>query len=129
MPYLPTHDLYAEQLFPLDLGYALYEPDPGDSENEVRIGDIGYILNGGFERVASLFALGNGVNVVVEEKFRRIRAYGDIPGHVLSSKNIQSMGTHAGLAANANEHFNMSFGYTRKSTSGASLIKKISSDR
>ena len=90
--YLPTHELYAEQLLPLNLGFALYEPDPGPGKEEVRIGDLGYVLNGRFERIASVFKLGNGVDKTVEEEFQAINIYGDIDGRVLSSKSIRSVG-------------------------------------
>ena len=90
--YLPTHELYAEQLLPLNLGFALYEPDPGPGKEEFRIGDLGYILNGRFERIASVFKLGNGVDKTVEEEFQAINIYGDIDGRVLSSKSIRSVG-------------------------------------
>ena len=40
-------DTYAEQLFPQGHGYPLWMPDPDPSAGEVRIGDVGWIDQGG----------------------------------------------------------------------------------
>ncbi|KAL5512442.1 hypothetical protein ACEPAG_3434 [Sanghuangporus baumii] len=44
---LPPHELYALKLQCLDLGYALFEPNPNGSYDFVRIGDVGYISEDG----------------------------------------------------------------------------------
>ncbi|KAL5500947.1 hypothetical protein ACEPAH_9334 [Sanghuangporus vaninii] len=44
---LPPHELYALKLQCLDLGYAVFEPNPNGSYDFVRIGDAGYISEDG----------------------------------------------------------------------------------
>ncbi|OCB89622.1 hypothetical protein A7U60_g3220 [Sanghuangporus baumii] len=44
---LPPHELYSLKLQCLDLGYALFEPNPNGSYDFVRIGDVGYISEDG----------------------------------------------------------------------------------
>ncbi|KLO14144.1 hypothetical protein SCHPADRAFT_329866 [Schizopora paradoxa] len=122
--YLPTHELYAEQLLPLNLGYGLYEPDPGPGKEEIRIGDLGYILNGRFERIASVFTQGNGVENTVDEEFRAVNIYGDIDGRVLSSKSIRSVGVDGEASGGTSVPLGMSVRFSCEATSGASLIKK-----
>lgn len=41
-------DIYAEKLFPLGYGHPLWIPEPSREFGEVRIGDIGYLLDGRF---------------------------------------------------------------------------------
>ncbi|KAI5118155.1 hypothetical protein M0805_000534 [Coniferiporia weirii] len=52
----PDFDVYAHQLFSLNHGYGLYEPDPGGQYDRVRVGDVGYVLYGGFQRLFNIFA-------------------------------------------------------------------------
>ena len=44
------HDIYAAQLAALGHGYALWVPEPRSYE-EVRIGDVGYLLGGALYRL------------------------------------------------------------------------------
>jgi hypothetical protein len=50
----PTHyDTYREELgqkYP-GFGYALWEPDPGDENPQVKVGDVGFIRQGRFHRL------------------------------------------------------------------------------
>lgn len=40
--------VYAEQLLPRGHGYPLWIPEPDTTDNQVRIGDVGYIWEGSF---------------------------------------------------------------------------------
>lgn len=44
---LPPHELYALKLQCLDLGVALFEPNPNGAYDFVRIGDVGYVSEDG----------------------------------------------------------------------------------
>lgn len=47
MPKLSPHELYSVKLSHLNLGYALFEPDPNGAYDHVRVGDVGYISDDG----------------------------------------------------------------------------------
>jgi len=50
-PFTMAHyDTYREQLANLYHGYALWEPGPGGLYDQVRVGDVGFILHGHFTR-------------------------------------------------------------------------------
>lgn len=51
----PQFDIYAHQLFGLNHGYGLYEPDPAGQYDRIRVGDVGYVLFGGFQRLFNCF--------------------------------------------------------------------------
>ena len=51
----PAHCTYANQLQSLRKGYALFEPSPGIAYDKVRVGDVGYILEGKFMRFFNIF--------------------------------------------------------------------------
>ncbi len=53
---MDAFDIYAEQLYGLNKGYALYEPDPAGQYDRVRIGDVGYTQFGYFHRAFNIFA-------------------------------------------------------------------------
>lgn len=44
-------DVYAKQLFHFGYGHPLWEPELKQGSGEVLIGDVGYLLNGGFYRI------------------------------------------------------------------------------
>jgi hypothetical protein len=44
------YDTYREQLANLYHGYALWEPGPGNLYDQVRVGDVGFVLHGHFLR-------------------------------------------------------------------------------
>jgi hypothetical protein len=44
------YDTYREQLATLYHGYALWEPGPGNLYDQVRVGDVGFVLHGHFIR-------------------------------------------------------------------------------
>lgn len=100
---LPTFELYAEQLHPLQLGYALYEPNPDLGEDEVRVGDIGYIFHGRFVRIASVFESGHGISAV-DEAFHRISSFADLDSGVLSSESVRSERFELEASASVNPH-------------------------
>ena len=52
---MSTHRTYAKQLEILGYGYALYEPNPMDDYDRVRVGDVGYLLEGKFMRLFNIF--------------------------------------------------------------------------
>lgn len=84
-----TFDLYSEQLNPLKLGHALYEPEPDEGEGEVQIGDVGYFLYGRFTRFSSLFTSDHGVPAV-EERFRKIKKLANLDKGVMASRSVLS---------------------------------------
>ncbi|KAA1471739.1 hypothetical protein DENSPDRAFT_133062 [Dentipellis sp. KUC8613] len=47
-------DVYRDQLATLKNGHALWEPDPDDSIQHVGVGDVGYVLYGGFQRLFNI---------------------------------------------------------------------------
>lgn len=48
-------DIYVHQLVPLGYGYALFEPNPNGSYDKVRVGDVGYVMDGKFMRLFNTF--------------------------------------------------------------------------
>lgn len=44
----PPWDIYAEKLSPLGYGHPLWIPEPSREYGEVRIGDVGFFLDGRF---------------------------------------------------------------------------------
>ncbi|KLO14146.1 hypothetical protein SCHPADRAFT_851595 [Schizopora paradoxa] len=125
--YLPTHELYADQLLPLNLGLALYEPDPGPGKEEVRVGDIGFIYDGRFKRIASVFETGNGIPVALEERFQETEPFTDLDKGVLSSKHVRSEGFEGdlhGCEPMTGSSAGLSFKLSCHSNSGATLIRK-----
>lgn len=44
-------EVYAKQLFSLNYGYPLWNPEPPAHEGEVLIGDVGFVKNGTFYRM------------------------------------------------------------------------------
>jgi hypothetical protein len=56
----PVHDEYATQLYSLTRGHAVYHPHPGWNHDRcsrnppVRIGDVGYMFMGGFQRLFNI---------------------------------------------------------------------------
>ncbi|TFY55168.1 hypothetical protein EVG20_g9420 [Dentipellis fragilis] len=55
----PTTDMacsevYRDQLATLKNGHALWEPDPDDTIQQVGVGDVGYVLYGGFQRLFNI---------------------------------------------------------------------------
>jgi hypothetical protein len=52
MPVKHPFNIYREQLWPLYHGFALWNPNPVEGVyNQVSIGDVGYISEGGFIRM------------------------------------------------------------------------------
>lgn len=52
---LLPHDIYSQRLLSVGNGYALYEPDPKNMYDMVRVGDVGYITDGFFHRAFNVF--------------------------------------------------------------------------
>ena len=50
-----AYDVYAEQLYTAREGLALYEPDPGGQYDRVRVGDVGFLQEGFFNRMFNIF--------------------------------------------------------------------------
>lgn len=51
---MAEYEIYAQQLHCLGHGFALYEPDPAGKYDEVRVGDVGYVLYGNFHRLFNI---------------------------------------------------------------------------
>ncbi|KAA1470055.1 hypothetical protein DENSPDRAFT_879420 [Dentipellis sp. KUC8613] len=51
---MACHDLYMDQLASLNNGHALWEPNPNEPDEQVEVGDVGYILFGGFHRLFNI---------------------------------------------------------------------------
>ncbi|TFY60560.1 hypothetical protein EVG20_g7374 [Dentipellis fragilis] len=51
---MACHDLYMDQLASLNNGHALWEPNPNEPDDQVEVGDVGYILFGGFHRLFNI---------------------------------------------------------------------------
>lgn len=52
---MDAFDVYSQQLFCLKKGQALYEPDPAGMYDFVRVGDVGHISYGAFQRAFNIF--------------------------------------------------------------------------
>ena len=50
-----AYDVYAEQLYTVKEGFPLYEPDPGSQYDRVRVGDVGFVQYGFFQRMFNIF--------------------------------------------------------------------------
>ena len=46
--YKAPAEVYAKQLFSLNFGYPLWNPEPPPSEGEMLLGDVGFVKNGTF---------------------------------------------------------------------------------
>ncbi|TFY78952.1 hypothetical protein EWM64_g5059 [Hericium alpestre] len=51
---MACHHIYTDQLRALNSGHALWEPNPNDSSQQVNVGDVGYVLYGGFHRLFNI---------------------------------------------------------------------------
>ena len=49
------YDVYAEQLYSVHQGLALYEPDPAKNYDCIRVGDVGFVQYGYFHRMFNVF--------------------------------------------------------------------------
>ena len=49
------HEFYAQHLLCLGHGLAIYEPDPADEYDELCVGDVGHMKDGGFHRLFNVF--------------------------------------------------------------------------
>ena len=89
-----THDLYAEQLLPLNLGYPLYDPDPGVGAGEVEIGDVGFNFYGRFMRFASVFSTTTHNQAIqvpaIEEDYHKIISFTSLDKGVMASHSVSS---------------------------------------
>ncbi|KLO09364.1 hypothetical protein SCHPADRAFT_569899 [Schizopora paradoxa] len=127
--HLSTEELYAEKLNPLNLGHALYEPEPEAGEDEIRIGDIGYLFHGRFVRFASAFVTSTAIHAL-DTKYHRTMAFSSLDEGVLASRSVHSERAHLEVAAGdsmTGTSVGIGFNLTCKSNSGASLITKHSS--
>ncbi len=70
-------------------GYALYEPEPNEDDDEVRIGDVGYIDFGRFMRFASVFTSEHGIPAV-DDKHHAIIKLAMLDKGVMSSRSVHS---------------------------------------
>ena len=100
---MSTHRTYAKQLEILGYGYALYEPNPMDDYDRVRVGDVGYIQKGKFMKLFNIFEplddAGNPINRNVPdlfeplpEEFREISSLEPLSPGVFKSKSVRRIG-------------------------------------
>ncbi len=87
--YLLNHELYTDQLLSLKLGYALYEPGSGEGNEEVHIGDVGYIAHGRFKRLANVFSSELGYPAIAA-RFHGIERVADLDEGTMTSENVQN---------------------------------------
>lgn len=95
---LSTEEMYTEKLNPLMLGHALYEPDPGVGQDEVRIGDIGYIFHGRFVRFANVFTSSDAIQAL-EARYQSTMTFSSLDEGVLASRSVRSEKVEFQLAA------------------------------
>ena len=100
---MSTHRTYAKQLEILGYGYALYEPNPMDDYDRVRVGDVGYIQKGKFMKLFNIFeplddaggAINNNVPEMFEplpEEFRLTSFLEPLSPGVYRSKSVRCIG-------------------------------------
>ena len=53
------YDTYRDQLASLDLGHALWDPDPAGLYDKVRVGDVGFMRKGRFLCMFNVFLPGD----------------------------------------------------------------------
>ena len=46
-----VYNIYARQLFIRRHGYPLWKPEPETPDNEIRLGDVGFLSNGAFYQI------------------------------------------------------------------------------
>lgn len=100
--------VYAEQMFSLIRGYALYEPDPKSCHfDKVRIGDVGYIQDGAFNRLFNVcYDADDSINEEgIPDDFEALRMTKKdlrhrtrIPAGLMSSKSVTRIGGNLGLS-------------------------------
>lgn len=127
--------VYPSSLFSLDLGYALWYPEPHKRTGEPQIGDVGYVHKGAFIRLFNIntskpehkitcwkpaFDVTETVTpdvFIVDDRDRPI-APGHYPSHGVRIKDVQGS-LSAGFSDSA---ASISAGYTCKETHGALLV-------
>ncbi|KAI5121736.1 hypothetical protein M0805_009027 [Coniferiporia weirii] len=132
---LPPHELYSNKLSHLDLGYALFEPNPNGDYDMVRVGDVGYIEGGKFEKLFNAFypdyhLANDGAYFPasfepIREAFRRTGHLETLTPGVRQSMGVRTIGGNlsfsgpvSGVLAGTNLRLSC------KSGSGATLITK-----
>ncbi|KLO19648.1 hypothetical protein SCHPADRAFT_52855 [Schizopora paradoxa] len=108
------------------MGYALYDPDPRPGDDVVRVGDVGYIRHGRFERFASVFQSDCGIPAAKEE-YRQVDPFTGIDKGILSSESVRSNKVKVGISANevaSGSSAGWLFSITSESDCGASLITR-----
>ena len=98
----PVGAVYVKELSKLRYGYPLYDPDPAESYDRVRIGDVGYVTDYGcFLRLFNVFypedhPISNlGVPegfVPLDEKYRRSHRSQAIQPGVICSSHVRKLG-------------------------------------
>lgn len=91
-------DIYAHELFPLRYGHPVWYPDPGPDDEQVNIGDVGYLRQGRFHRLFNTMGLGEGNVGGVPSSFKEFRPHSStirflenaITQACLHSKNMSS---------------------------------------
>ncbi|KAH9919631.1 WD40-repeat-containing domain protein [Fomitopsis serialis] len=87
-----AHDVYAQQLFKLALGYPLWEPEPKNArgQGEVLIGDVGYLGQGGFYRFFNAMREAeDSIHIAVPPNFKKFQL-GMIP--IITANNVINEG-------------------------------------
>ena len=97
---MADHDIYAQQLYSVKYGLALYEPDPAEEYDHVRVGDVGFVQEGYFYRMFNVFhEADDSINSQgvpenfepIEPKFRKVVKYSQIgPGEICSSSIVKA---------------------------------------
>lgn len=100
---MADYDIFREQLsitYPT-YGHALWEPIPGEPNNPVRVGDVGFIRNGQFHRLFNALLSAEDQSCVPEHYEQLVPKF---PGHIrrstLSSNHYCSDGIVVELESN-----------------------------
>ncbi len=106
----PEAEAYVKELSKLKYGYppSLYDPDPADSYDRVRIGDVGYVTDRGrFMRLFNVFfPKGDPINglgvpngfIPMDKRYQRSHSSQPIPAGAVCLSHIRKVG--GGLSTN-----------------------------
>ncbi|KZT71142.1 hypothetical protein DAEQUDRAFT_658560, partial [Daedalea quercina L-15889] len=129
--------VYAEQLFGLNFGYPLWNPEPPQSGSEVLIGDVGFVRDGTFFRMFNATKAHddpiNAEDGVPEDyqpfpfrsKKAHIKKTGAIDQGALCSKTIERLVVDLNAA---DHHIGAGLKFQCKAKQGAVLYMKYSAD-
>ncbi|KAH9919591.1 uncharacterized protein B0H18DRAFT_1027020 [Fomitopsis serialis] len=83
-------DVYAKQLLKLALGYPMWDPEPKHGQGDILIGDVGYIVQGGFYRLFNATREAeDSIQIAVPPNFKKL-LLGPVP--IASSNNVIDRG-------------------------------------